>query len=516
MLRILFLAANTASIGKTDLAKEVERIFARLRETSLIMRVETRVVWDASVNELEQHLRQFNPNILHISGHGTAAGEPLVLGATGRAVTLPLGPLAELVTQLGSNVQCIVLNACNTDAQAAVLTEVAACTVAMQAPILNSSAVLFASSFYTALAAGDSVQAAFDLARLRIAAAGKPDADVPVLRCQDAKIANELRLCRGLSVFCLYDHADQKMYDSLVLRLKPMMRAGALELSGPYSAAEGEDETLFVSQRMRSADIYILLTSPNFIGSDECMLRAEEGRRRANLGQAVVVPVLMRDSDWQNTVFGALKPLPSDRVPVLESKKQDQAWQDVVVGIRAVLKSQEQRLLTLAKSMIAAPLAALPTGAAAAAPAAAVSPGALPAAAPRPAAPTAAKNPAPSLPKTDAEIIQAVRVRRHLRNLPRGLDREIADVFDNITRIKAIIQESGSLLSALSPGTMPLPLSYVPFDNGALMAWYGTLTEAAKVGPLALVAILLVVRSQVDSALPILEETLRFIVSQEA
>ncbi len=63
----------------------------------------------------------------------------------------------------GLKVQCVVLNACFSEVQAAEVARHAGCVVGLFAEVRDSAAIEFARGFYGALAWGQSIQAAFDL-----------------------------------------------------------------------------------------------------------------------------------------------------------------------------------------------------------------------------------------------------------------------------------------------------------------------------------------------------------------
>jgi predicted aspartyl protease len=57
---------------------------------------------------------------------------------------------------------------------------------------------------------------------------------------------------------------------------------------------------------------------------------------RHELGEARVVPVVLRACDWEGAPFGKLQGFPKDMKPVRAWESQDEAFRDVAVGIRRV------------------------------------------------------------------------------------------------------------------------------------------------------------------------------------
>jgi internalin A len=89
--------------------------------------------------------------------------------------------------------------------------------------------------------------------------------------------------------------------------------------------------------------LVLLLVSPDFIASDYCydkeMRRALE---RHEEGSARVVPIIIRDVDWQPAEFAKLQALPKDGKAVAAKARprlaRDAVWKNVAEGIRQLLR----------------------------------------------------------------------------------------------------------------------------------------------------------------------------------
>jgi len=56
-------------------------------------------------------------------------------------------------------------------------------------------------------------------------------------------------------------------------------------------------------------------------------------------GKARVIPVILRPVDWQDALFGKLQALPKDGKPVTTWHSQDEAFLDIVNGIKAAISN---------------------------------------------------------------------------------------------------------------------------------------------------------------------------------
>jgi len=63
---------------------------------------------------------------------------------------------------------------------------------------------------------------------------------------------------------------------------------------------------------------------------------------RNKCGEARLVPIILRKCDWQSASFGKLLALPKDGTAITLWDDRDEAWTDVLNGIRKVV--DERRL----------------------------------------------------------------------------------------------------------------------------------------------------------------------------
>ena len=61
--------------------------------------------------------------------------------------------------------------------------------------------------------------------------------------------------------------------------------------------------------------------------------------QRHEAREARVIPILLREVDWQGAPFGKLQALPKNAEPVTNWSNQDQAFADVARGIRRAVES---------------------------------------------------------------------------------------------------------------------------------------------------------------------------------
>ena len=93
-----------------------------------------------------------------------------------------------------------------------------------------------------------------------------------------------------------------------------------------------------IHTHLNKADLILLLISASFIASKYCWNREVEiALQRHKDGNVWVLPIILRPVYWQGTPLGQLQALPTGAKPVTRWNDPDDAFEDVVLGIRKVV-----------------------------------------------------------------------------------------------------------------------------------------------------------------------------------
>ncbi|MDC0683331.1 protein kinase domain-containing protein [Sorangium atrum] len=137
-------------------------------------------------------------------------------------------------------------------------------------------------------------------------------------------------------VFISYAPADRSHLEALEAHLASLKRQGLVSTwhRGRIGPGARRDES--IAAELSSAEVVLLLVSEAFLASDSCYER-ELGRalERHRSGEARVVPILVRACDLEGTPLAELQALPRDGTAVASWANPDEAWREVVQGIRA-------------------------------------------------------------------------------------------------------------------------------------------------------------------------------------
>lgn len=162
--RILILAANPKATPKLRLDEEVREIKEGLQRSKYRDRFEIHSVWAVRRRDLRRALLDYEPQIVHFSGHGTGDGL-MMEDDMGYAVTVSKKALSSLFEILSGKVECVILSACYSGPQAAAISKHIDHVIGMKKKFDDKAAIEFAVGFYDALGGGKSVEDAFNLGR---------------------------------------------------------------------------------------------------------------------------------------------------------------------------------------------------------------------------------------------------------------------------------------------------------------------------------------------------------------
>src|SRR5450755_2601649 len=142
----------------------------------------------------------------------------------------------------------------------------------------------------------------------------------------------------AINVFISYAHEDEALLERLHTHLSSLTQPGRITTWYDRELVAGSDWAGGIDAHLEQADIILLLVSADFIASRYCyqieMTRALE---RHEAGQACVIPIALRPADWKDMPFASLHALPTDARPVTSWSNQDEAWVNVVAGIRRAI-----------------------------------------------------------------------------------------------------------------------------------------------------------------------------------
>jgi len=185
---VLILAANPNSTPRLQLEEEAQLIRERLQEGEIGKKYIVRAKSAVSIEDLSRYLLEYEPIILHFSGHGNSDGEIIFNNRQGQAQPLSLQSLADLISIIQGRIECVVFNACFSLEKADTIEDLVHCVIGMDQEFDDESALRFAGGFYRGLGFGRGYYGAFELGRNEIELLQLPHSKVPHFITRDTSL----------------------------------------------------------------------------------------------------------------------------------------------------------------------------------------------------------------------------------------------------------------------------------------------------------------------------------------
>jgi len=179
---IVLLAANPKGTEYLRLDEEAREIGRSLERARLRDQFRLAMKWAVTPADLRRALLDYEPEIVHFSGHGSGADGIILEDDQGFVHAVNGDVLSGLFEVFAGKVKCVVLNACYSEVQADALVRHIDYVIGMTQAIGDKSAIEFAVGFYDALGSGQDIEFAFNVGRNAIDLARIPQALTPVLK----------------------------------------------------------------------------------------------------------------------------------------------------------------------------------------------------------------------------------------------------------------------------------------------------------------------------------------------
>lgn len=184
--KILFLAANPSDYARLNIEQESRQIDQVLRQTPFREQFDVRYYFAAQMDDLQLYLLDYQPHIVHFSGHGSKFNEIILEDENKNSYPIKAETLSQLFLILKANIRCVVLNACYSVPQAQAIAQHIDCVVGMPHAVEDATAINFAKAFYRALGFGKNIRDAFELGCVQINRVALTGKDAPKLLCKSS------------------------------------------------------------------------------------------------------------------------------------------------------------------------------------------------------------------------------------------------------------------------------------------------------------------------------------------
>jgi hypothetical protein len=144
---------------------------------------------------------------------------------------------------------------------------------------------------------------------------------------------------RAMEIFYSYAQEDEKLQERLEKHLANLKRQVKFIEWQSCKITAGSEWRREIELHLNRAQIILLLVSPDFLASElHHDIEMDRALQRHYVGEARVIPIILRPCDWEETRLKELKVLPERGKPVTKWSDRDSAFLNVTRGIRFVVQ----------------------------------------------------------------------------------------------------------------------------------------------------------------------------------
>lgn len=180
-ITVLFLALEPRDQPKLRLGEEARAIQEMIRKSKHRDSIAFESEWAVRPMDVLQHINQYQPHIVHFSGHGSKQDELIFQDDAGRTKKVTKEALVQTMAATSSNIQIVFFNSCHSRDQAEAVVKYVNAAIGMNSSIGDDAARIFAAQFYSAIGFGLSVHNAFQQAKAALMLEGIAEEDTPEL-----------------------------------------------------------------------------------------------------------------------------------------------------------------------------------------------------------------------------------------------------------------------------------------------------------------------------------------------
>ncbi|MEI7240327.1 toll/interleukin-1 receptor domain-containing protein [Pectobacterium brasiliense] len=137
-----------------------------------------------------------------------------------------------------------------------------------------------------------------------------------------------------------YSHVDEALRNELEKHLSPLKRMGKITTWHDRCVIPGQEFEHQIDQYFSEADIILLLISSDFIASDYCyQIEMANALERHKIGDAIVIPVILRECAWHQLPFGSIMAATIDAKPITKFTTHDEGYVQVVDAVSRAIAS---------------------------------------------------------------------------------------------------------------------------------------------------------------------------------
>lgn len=153
-------------------------------------------------------------------------------------------------------------------------------------------------------------------------------------------------------VFISYSHADEWLKEEFIKHLAALQRNGVISVWHDRQIPAGGILDEEIDCRLHDSNLFLMLISNDFIHSEYCYrVEYKAMLARYDRGDVTIVPIIVRDCDWDVDRLKSFVALPQDAIPVTRNagsktdvQQRDAAWVNIIQGLKPVIEKLKKQL----------------------------------------------------------------------------------------------------------------------------------------------------------------------------
>ena len=142
----------------------------------------------------------------------------------------------------------------------------------------------------------------------------------------------------AINLFYCHAHEDIALCEELDKHLVTLQHSKLIVCWSKQMISSGRERKQEIKHQLSTAQIILLLVSPDFIASYDCYEEEMEfALKRHEADDARVIPIILRHTYWKMAPFSKLQVLPAGANPIVCWSDRDQFFVSVVAGIHKVV-----------------------------------------------------------------------------------------------------------------------------------------------------------------------------------
>lgn len=191
-ISVLFLASNPIDLVQLRLDEEARAITEMITKSKHRDSIQFQTCWAVQPKDVLQAINEYNPSIVHFSGHGSDNDEIIFQTNSGMAKIVSKEAIVQTMMASSEEIRLVFFNTCYSRNQAESVVEHVEAAIGMNTSIGDEAALTFSSQFYSAIGFGLSVEKAFEQAKALLMLEGISEQETPELFIHEGLEAKDI------------------------------------------------------------------------------------------------------------------------------------------------------------------------------------------------------------------------------------------------------------------------------------------------------------------------------------